>query len=878
MHFIRLTMCIVYLGLTNLCDAQTQPFFINKSEVAGIAPCPPYPEGHGVVAADYDNDGDIDLFVPTDDQVRNHLYVNQGEGTFIEMAETVGLGEPLKARVALWIDYDADHLLDLIVVGDCRLEPNDCEDRDVIRLYKQLSDHTFEEVTEKSGLLHGFRLDHVIHAGGAAAGDLNNDGYPELMINYWIGHAYLFANNQDGTFREIGLEKLSGEKNNYLQPIIYDINNDNLNDLILAVDGSKNEVWINKGDYVFENLADTLLLASDHSDMGVTIGDLDNDGDLDIYMTNVSGNNSHNQLFRNEQSQGSLVFTEVAREYHVDQGGWGWGTTFFDANNDGYLDLAESNGWYDVSFRMPSRFWLNNGAGFTDLSREVGLTEIMDANALLAADYDRDGDLDLMETSRWTSTDNTAVRILQNQLQENGSDQNYLVIKPRMMGANHHALGATVKVHVAQQQLTRPILAGTSYYAQEPYEAFFGLGSSEKVDQVVIGWPGGAETTIEDVMANQVLVVTDENTLHTPTNLRLHHTDFTTVYFAWDHQSSSESHFEIIRSDNSKFENAHVFSLDKTQKWCLDTGLTTGQTYHYQVRAASDDAVGQLSKSIQLTPQEYLVPPANLIVDTSSPFSLTLNWQDESDNEENFIIERSTDSEFSERHADTRADTVAANSITYSDDAVTPNTTYYYRLKGVKQASHSAYTPILKTITPDFIPAPSSLVKWVEGTTIVRLEWEDHSDNESGFFIEKSLTDQFLHYTTFKVGKNVTFYRDKDAFPGTTFYYRVKAYNQNTESAYITTSMLLVTGDKGAIDKRLTVYPNPSENFLHIEFPTDMQARPHTISIYNPTGKQVLTKRIRSPQGTITIDYGLQLAPGLYILRVGEESTKIVIQ
>ena len=457
--------------------------------------------GAGVAAADYDDDGDVDFFVPNAMGVADQLYRNLGGGQFEEIAAAAGVDSLQRHRVALWFDYDGDGRLDLVVGGDCFL--TDCTDPAALVLYRQDADGQFEDVTVGSGLFEDIAWHDVRHRGGMAAGDINRDGYLDLIVGLWNGPATLFINNGDGTFGNMSLSS-NFQSGYHWQPIMCDVNGDGWTDIYQAVDFYRNLLWINERENVFVNQAETAGLANYMNDMGMTFGDYDNDGDLDIYITNIFGPDAgRNVLFRNDSLGASLSFAEVGQEAGVDNGHWGWGTTFLDADNDGLLDIAETNGFYNVD--GPTKFFMNVGGDpvrFADVSSAVGFDDVHWGSALIAFDYDRDGDLDMLETT----AEGGPLRLMEN-WSFGGSPGNYLVVRPRMPAPNTRAIGAFVRVEVGSLRLMRLITAGTSFMGQEPAEAFFGLNEATEVDSIIVEWPDGSQTTLRDIAANQVLTV-----------------------------------------------------------------------------------------------------------------------------------------------------------------------------------------------------------------------------------------------------------------------------------------------------------------------------------------------------------------------------------
>ncbi|MCH7719476.1 MAG: CRTAC1 family protein [Planctomycetes bacterium] len=457
----------------------------------------------GLSAADIDNDGDVDVFVPNGPNRPDQLYLNLGNGTFEEIAATAGVDSAELSRCAVWFDYDADGDLDLFVAND------DPDSSTKFRLYRQQAGLLFEEVTAEAGLIGG----NDSPRGGVCVGDINRDGYLDLYAVPWGGTAHLYLNNTDGTFTEIS--ESSGVDNGFplahWQPVMVDLDMDGWLDIYQALDVAPNNLWLNQQNNTFVESAQMAGLANPMNDMGVTLGDYDNDGDLDIYVSNIIGSpfGGRNVLFRND-SEGSLLdFTEVSQDAQVDDGGWGWGVTFFDVDNDGLLDIAATNGFTGAEWEYDvSKLFRNLGGDpvvFEEIATRVGFDDTYWGSALVAFDYDRDGDLDVMQ-----SCVNGPVRLLQNQPSAGPSLGHYLTVKPRMDGPNHWSIGAVVHLEAGDLSMMRLMSAGTSFMGQEPAEAFFGLGDATIVDRITVDWPDGTQTTVVNVSADQIITITND--------------------------------------------------------------------------------------------------------------------------------------------------------------------------------------------------------------------------------------------------------------------------------------------------------------------------------------------------------------------------------
>ncbi|HRX87017.1 MAG TPA: CRTAC1 family protein [Phycisphaerae bacterium] len=491
-----------------LCAPAVDFTFIDVGASAGFSGfSPAFGLVTGVAAVDFDRDGLIDVFLPTGSGTPNRLYRNLGNGQFAEIAANVNLADQTSARGALWFDYDGDGDLDLLVTHDSGTT--------VLSLYRHESNHTFTDVTTSAGIALGPGVPANPNAqrqsGGVSVADIDNDGYPDICHAMWNGPLRLFRNNGNGKFTDISASSGVGALlRSYWQPFFFDVNGDGWTDLLVSVDFDQNMLFINQGNRTFVDVASASGFANDMNDMGVTAGDYDNDGDMDFYVTNIygidpfSGQYTHNVLMRNDTSPAGVTFAEVADATGCADGGWGWGATFLDINRDGWVDIAETNGYWN--WIRPSRLFLNSGAppvGFSDVAAAAGFDDTYWGAALVALDYDRDGDQDVLQVCM-----EGYIRLLRTDLTGVAAARHYLTVRPRMTGPNRFAVGAVVRATAGGLTQMRHISAGTGALGQEPYEAFLGLGDAGVVDVLRIEWPDGNVSVIHDVVADRSLTLT----------------------------------------------------------------------------------------------------------------------------------------------------------------------------------------------------------------------------------------------------------------------------------------------------------------------------------------------------------------------------------
>ena len=430
--------------------------------------------GMGCVAADYDNDGDSDLYVTNFGE--NLLYRNNGDGTFTDITARAGVGGGDKwSSSCAFVDYDHDGNLDLYVVN--YLDYDIAKDRDWYdprgrrvyanpqvypgisdTLYRNNGDGTFTDLTRQAGVYNneGKGL-------GVTCGDYDNDGHIDIYVANDTTPNFLYRNVGDGRFVDIGL----------------------------FAGAAYNEHGVAEGG------------------MGVDFGDYNNDGALDIFVTNFS--NETNTLYHNTGEGALIDFTNIVGLGEASFLKLAFGTKFFDANNDGALDLFIANGHLyptesdALEYAQTDQLFINTGEGtFVDASEWSGeyfLTKRVGRGAAFG-DYDNDGDIDIFVVNL-----NQEGNLLRN---EGGSRHNWLAIKTVGVKSNRDGIGARVEVATHSRSQMKAVQAGSSYLSGHDLRLIFGLGTETQAETVKITWPSGVEQRLVDVEANQLLVITEE--------------------------------------------------------------------------------------------------------------------------------------------------------------------------------------------------------------------------------------------------------------------------------------------------------------------------------------------------------------------------------
>ncbi|NNE42615.1 MAG: T9SS type A sorting domain-containing protein, partial [Gemmatimonadetes bacterium] len=352
--------------------------------------------------------------------------------------------------------------------------------------------------------------------------DTDRDGDLDIVIAHWgTGQApgHFFRNDGPGTFSHIytSADVMWGYQNWSPPPAdwtfcfnLTDLNGDMWPDFTVSSDFNTSHVWLNDGDGTFTDVTDSLVI-TDTNGMGSTVGDYDNDGDIDWFVSSIydttGTTQDGNRLYQND---GNGVFTDVTTAAGVRDGLWGWGATMQDFNNDGHLDIFHVNGW-DSSPQWtnnPARLFVSNGDGtFTDQAAAVGVDHTGQGRAVSAFDYDRDGDLDL-----FLFNTNQLPVLLRNDC----AAGNWLDVKLIGSDANTEGIGSRVRATVGATTQTREIRCGNNFNSQDAAEAHFGLGTDTVVDVLEVTWMDGTTTTMNNVPANQRLVITQGSAVTVP--------------------------------------------------------------------------------------------------------------------------------------------------------------------------------------------------------------------------------------------------------------------------------------------------------------------------------------------------------------------------
>lgn len=429
--------------------------------------------GMGVAIGDYNNDGFTDIYVTC--LGPNHLLRNNGKGAFIDVTQKAGVDDPRWSAGAAFVDYDNDGKLDLFVSNYVDFDVNNLPEFGKGRTCQ------FKGVPVQCG-----------PRGLKGAGDS------------------LYHNNGDGTFTDVSKKAGVADPDGYygLGVIASDLDDDGLVDIFVANDSTPNFLYHNNGDGTFKDIGFASGTAvnengSEQGSMGVTLGDYDHDGKLDLFITNFD--DDYNTLYRND---GKGSFTDVsyaAKVAAVSLPYVGWGTRFFDYDNDGWVDLIVVNGHVYPqlpSYRQRNLVHHNNRDGtFTEVGEQLGapFKEKRTGRGAAFGDIDNDGDVDVVINNL-----DGPPQVLRN---DGGNASNSILIKTIGGKSNRDGIGARVKIVSGDLTQIAEVYSGDSYLSQNDLRLHFGLEKRTKVNLIEVRWPSGTIDKVSDTGVNKIITI-----------------------------------------------------------------------------------------------------------------------------------------------------------------------------------------------------------------------------------------------------------------------------------------------------------------------------------------------------------------------------------
>lgn len=428
----------------------------------------------GVVTGDIDNDGDRDIFITTKKEQHSYLFLNNGDSTFTDISLGSGIAvDSSWGYTASFGDYNNDGFLD-IYVGNYL--------------------DTIGFILDSNSVIAGYQ-----HQCGANT---------------------LWLNNGNLTFTNIANAVNADETGCNLSTVFTDYDHDQDMDIMNANDFG---IWVSPNalltnDYPNNTFIDNSVSANFNAaiyGMGIAVGDYDHDADLDYYITNIGRNllyqNNGNGTFNDVDSAAGVSNTFVIQDSTYTTG---WGTGFMDIDNDGFEDLMVANGYiqvidlFETALYDYDKLYYNNGDGtFSDISAAAGVEDPTVSRGFAYADYDNDGDIDMLMAPVTNSLFFIRKSILyQNDL---NNSNNWLQIKLQGTMSNRDGFGTHIYIHSGTEIWVQEINSGGSHGSQHSSIAHIGLGTNSNVDSLVFLWPSGLRQTLYNVSSGQKLTVVE---------------------------------------------------------------------------------------------------------------------------------------------------------------------------------------------------------------------------------------------------------------------------------------------------------------------------------------------------------------------------------
>jgi len=680
--------------------------------------------GGGAAFFDYDNDGYEDLYL-TGGQGKDRLFRNIRGERFEDVSDESGIDAlitlPNFSKAVFTGDINNDGYRDIFIGRQSNHN----------LLFLNNGDGTFSDISESSGIANYEALTM-----GAVMGDYNLDGFLDIYaVNYIkVSNAdnngfyhecypnWLFINNGDNTFTETSKSTGTADEGCALAVNFTDYNQDHRPDIYIANDFGEwilpNVMYQNNG-ADFSDVAEATNLNLEIYGMGIATGDFNGDGLFDYYVTNLGRNvlmqNMGNNTFSDVTTAAGVENTNAGADFST-----GWGTVFVDYDHDGHQDLFVSNGqipaaeFISTNLEDPNKAFKNNGDGtFTDVTEVLGIGDMNRGRGLAMADFDKDGDMDILFTIVENKPNHTSVNTLLYVNKAIKRPKNWLQVKLRGVAANYDGFGAKLTLYTGGKSWLRENGGGGSHASQHSAYQHFGLDDYDQIDSLVVTWPGGMTQKIENFASNQIImIVQDEGGFFVETCVDgtctygneswvyLEEATDLAVNFAgrnqglnisWTDNATQERmyHLERASSDNPTAYTL-LAALPANTTTYNDQAIEAGKEYTYRIMAIGEGEIKNSQFSAAASMMVDALP--GIIMSLQCSFNGTtlenhIQWTADTTMIDSFYVERA----ISNSPIFAPVAKVSKENFSWNDPAIVLGQTYTYRVRSGNRFWYSDY-------------------------------------------------------------------------------------------------------------------------------------------------------------------------------------------
>lgn len=619
------------------------------------------------VWGDFNNDGYPDIYVMNEGTSTNSFFFNDGNEGFTQVVSGDIATDEIPHAAVTKVDINDDGFLDLFVTGG---SSNNF-------LYQNNGDGSFTKITTGD----------IVTKGGTSIswGDYDRDGDLDAAISITTGNAF-FENNGDGSFTEILTSEFANTSSSYSTWV--DINNDGFLDIYAINFSGSPDLFINNGDKTFTEDTESTIVVDVPDCENQAWGDFNNDGYLDLFVGRypTSSPPEGNKLFKNN---GDGTFTEMENSELKtnDTNEYVEGSNWADYNNDGYLDL------YMATSTSGNLLFMNNGDGSFGEINEGFLDNAGGNTASYSvnwADFNNDGYIDLFSAvadfdSEPAETDRNYL------LKNNNGSNNWLNVSLRGSQNNFFGVGAKLTAYNGDWLLSKRIIENG--FGVSDFRENFGIGESFGLDSLVVDWSTGERQVVKNLLSNKFIEIHEDSVYSiplAPTGLSSSTINDSAIQLSWeDGNDSNEGFLLFISTDSIKFDL--VDTLDSSIRSMTQENLEEGTKYYINLLSTNQSNYSDNSVTSATT---KLSPPTEISTSDLNPTSVQINWIDNSNFEDTYVVELDINQDFS----DPQIFSSTVSGLLLEDLA--SETNYFVRVKATNEQTESDYGDILSFTTP----------------------------------------------------------------------------------------------------------------------------------------------------------------------------------